>query len=78
MRSEPICAARIHGYVTAWFARGEYNHVNLPPECTTLLTNALHAQLTPGDLDQHMAAGARLSEAAAIAEALRIATSPGD
>jgi predicted ATPase len=70
---EMVCAARIYGYVTAWFAREEYNHVNLPAECTTMLTDALRVQLTPDDLEQHLAAGALLSESVAIAEAVRIA-----
>jgi predicted ATPase len=72
-RGELVCAARIYGYVTAWFAREEYNHVNLPVECTTMLTDALRVQLAPADLEQHMAAGALLSESVAIAEAVQIA-----
>jgi hypothetical protein len=58
---------------TAWLARKEYNHVNVSAECTTMLTDALRAQLTPVDLEQHMAAGTLLAESVAIAEALQIA-----
>jgi predicted ATPase len=73
VRGETVGAARIYGYVTAWFAREEYNHVNLPAECTTMLTDALRAQLTPYELKQHIAAGALLSESAAIVEAVQTA-----
>jgi predicted ATPase/DNA-binding XRE family transcriptional regulator len=73
MRGETVRAARLHGYVTAWFAREEYNHVNLPAECTAMLTDALRVQLTADALQQHMAAGTLLSESAAIAEAVQIA-----
>jgi predicted ATPase/DNA-binding XRE family transcriptional regulator len=82
MRGETVRAARLYGYVTAWFAReeynhvnlpGEYNHVNLPAECTRMLTDALRSQLTSDGLEQHMAAGRLLSESAAIAEAVQIA-----
>jgi hypothetical protein len=66
MRGETVRAGSHYGYVTSWFAREEYNHVNLP-------TDALRAQLTPDHLEQHMAAGRLLSESAAIAEAVQIA-----
>lgn len=73
MRGENVRAARMYGYVTAWFAREDYNHVNLPAECTTMLTDALRVQLTPDELEQQMAAGMLLGESAAIAEAVQIA-----
>ena len=72
IRGETARAARIYGYVTAWFAREEFNHVNLPDECTILLTDALSARLAPSDMEQYMAAGTLLSEAAAIAEATQV------
>ena len=70
LRGDAVRGARLFGYVTAWFAREEYNHVNLPIECTTVLVTTLDQQLARDEKERHQAAGASLSETAAIAEAL--------
>ncbi len=71
LRGDAVRAARLHGYVDAWFAREEHNHVALPAACRDLLIDALETRLTPDEKARHVAAGALLNEASAAAEALR-------
>lgn len=71
LRGNSVKAARLHGYVDAWFLREEHNYVNLPAACRERRIEALEKRLTPADMARHIAAGAVMSEAAAVAEALQ-------
>jgi predicted ATPase/transcriptional regulator with XRE-family HTH domain len=70
MRDDAVRAARLFGYVNAWFEREEHHHAALTDWCRDLLIASLDERLRPAEKEYHMLAGMLLSEESAIAEAL--------
>jgi hypothetical protein len=70
LRGRHTRAARLLGYVDAWFSREEHIYVNIPVACREMLRSLVDANLPAAMRDRHVAAGASISEDTAIAEAL--------
>jgi predicted ATPase/DNA-binding XRE family transcriptional regulator len=68
---DAVRAARLHGYVDGWFGDEIDEQVNLPFACREILIARLDELLPFAEKANHMAAGALLSETAAIQEALQ-------
>ncbi len=73
LRGDAVRAARLLGYVDAWFAREEHNYVALPAACRKILVDAIEAGLEPDERARHIAIGALLQDGPAATEALLLA-----
>ena len=69
---QPHRAARLRGYVDAWYRSEGYERETTEQRVDDILMTALSAQLSESEIEALAAEGARLSEDQAVAEALAI------
>ena len=69
---QPHRAARLRGYVDAWYRSEGYERESTEQHVDGILTTALSAQLSESEIEALAAEGARLSEDQAVAEALAV------
>jgi predicted ATPase/DNA-binding XRE family transcriptional regulator len=70
LRGRSGIAARLKGYVDAWFDREDYNHMNIPPECREMLVKEIERHLPPDIVERYAREGQQMSEDVAVAQAL--------
>lgn len=69
---QPRRAARLRGYVDAWYRSDGYERETTEQRVDDILITALSAQLSEFEIEALAAEGARLSEEQAVAEALAV------
>jgi predicted ATPase/class 3 adenylate cyclase len=72
LSGDPRSGARLGGYVDAWYRSVGCEREPTEQRTYDILMTALHRQLGDGEIDALAAEGARLSEDAAIAEAMAV------